>query len=99
MAWPKPPAATPVANDYFGQPDGIEVRPGPLGHAVDVPENGVVRVRAERQEVMSISKVSCRATYFVSPNPDGSRRIMKVLTDVYRDSGIWRQGVIDETPT
>lgn len=98
-----PPFVYLVPDDYFGpvvtffgQPDGVEMKPDPLGHAVDVPESGVVRVRAERQEVMGISKEDYRATYFVSAAPDGSRRIMKVLTDVYRDSGIWWQGVIDE---
>ena len=82
---------------YFGQPDGVEMKPDPLGHAVDVPKTGIVKVRARRQDVMGISEDGYLATYFVSVAPEG-RKVMKVLTDVYRDDGAFWQGVIDDTP-
>lgn len=92
-----------IPDDYFGpvvtffdQPGGIEMTLDPLGHAVDVPAGGVIKVRARRQDVMGVSEEGHRATYFVMIAPDGSRKVMKVLTDVYRDSGVWWQGVIDE---
>ncbi|MGY0653014.1 hypothetical protein ACW7GZ_14365 [Luteimonas sp. A537] len=98
-----PPFVYLIPDDYFGpvvtffgQPGGIEMKPDPLGHAVDVPDSGVIRIRAKRQDVMGISEEGYRATYFVSAASDGSRKVMKVLTDVYREKGIWWQGVIDE---
>ncbi|MGY0653091.1 hypothetical protein ACW7GZ_14780 [Luteimonas sp. A537] len=98
-----PPFVYLIPDDYFGpivtffgQPGGIEMKPDPLGRAVDVPDSGLIRIRAERQDVMGISGKDYRATYFVSIAPDGSRKIMKVLTDVYREKGVWWQGVIDE---
>lgn len=54
-----PPFAYLIPADYFGpvvtlfgQPGGVEMQPDPLGQAVEVPETGVVKVRARRQDVM-----------------------------------------------
>ena len=92
-----------IPEDYFGpvvtlfgQPDGVEMKRDPLGHSVEVPPTGVIKVRPAREDVMGISKEGAQATYFISTGTDGSRRSMKILTDAYRENGAWWQGIIDE---
>lgn len=101
-----PPFVYLIPSDYFGpvvtffgQADGVEMKPDPLGHAVDVPATGIVKVRSQRPDAMGVSREGYRASYFVAVHPDETRKILKYLTDVYREDGVWWQGVVDEKST
>lgn len=80
----------------FGQPDGVEMKPDPLGHAVAVPADGIIKIRAPRLEVMGVTVEGYRATWFIAVSASGERRDIPTLTNVYRDDGIFWQGIIDE---
>lgn len=102
-----PPFVYLIPEDYFGpvfvlfgQPDGAEMQPDPLGHAINVPESGIVKIKAPRPQVMGVTEEGRRATYFILVSKAGQRKNINTLTDVYRDEdGIWWQGIVDEATT
>ncbi|WP_150118564.1 hypothetical protein [Collimonas fungivorans] len=70
---------------FFGQADGVDVKSDPLGKAVWVPENGVVKLKAPVDEVMGDSTPGHRATYMVSVSKTGERKILKMHGDAAQD--------------
>jgi hypothetical protein len=101
-----PPLVFLIPADYFGpvffffdQPDGVDVQPDPLGNAVNVPENGVVKIKARISEVMGNSKEGYRATYVVSIDKAGKRKILKLTVGAQQDesNGSKFTGYIDES--
>ena len=70
---------------FFGQPDGVDLQRDPLGNAVRVPENGVVKIKASVHDAMGQSSEHHWATYMVSVAKDGTRKVMIVNGDTYRD--------------
>lgn len=59
---------------FFGQSDGVEPQPDPLGHAVKVPENGVVKIRAKVADTIPFGG-DVRPIYWVKISADGSRSL------------------------
>ena len=70
---------------FFGQPDGVDLQRDPLGNAVRVPENGVVKIKASVHDAMGQSSEHYRATYMISVAKDGTRKVMIMNGDTYRD--------------
>ena len=64
---------------FFGQPDGVDVQPDPLGQSVLVPENGVVKLKAAVDDVMGTSSETHRATYMVAVSKTGQRKVLKMF--------------------
>ena len=77
-----PPLVYLIPEDYFGpvfvffgQPDGVELIRDPLGHAVKVPENGLVKVRVSSDNAVPSSKGATKqALFWIAISKDGSRR-------------------------
>ena len=65
---------------FFGQPDGVDVRPDPLGQAVTVPSNGVLKIKAQVDDVMGQSREGYRATWMISVASDGQRKVINMFT-------------------
>lgn len=99
-----PPLVYLIPEDYFGpvfvffgQEDGVDVQPDPLGNSVWVPENGVVKVKQKTSEVLGNSREGYRATYTISISKHGERKVMKVHGSAERDeNGIWKTYYFDE---
>ena len=81
-----PPLVYLIPEDYFGpvfvffgQPDGVELIPDPLGHAVKVPENGLVKLRASVDEAIPSNEGATKQVLFwVAVSKEGHRRIFMV---------------------
>ena len=58
---------------FFGQPDGVEMQSDPLGQAVTIPSNGVLKIRAQVNDVMGQSREGYRATWMISVASDGEQ--------------------------
>ena len=77
-----PPLVYLIPEDYFGpvfvffsQPDGEELISDPLGQAVKVPENGLVKLRASVDEAIPSNEGETKQVLFwVAVSKDGSRR-------------------------
>ena len=70
---------------FFGQPDGVDLQPDPLGNAVRVPENGVVKLKARAKDVVTRSTKDYRSEYMISVAKDGTRKVMILNGNTYRD--------------
>ena len=70
---------------FFGQPDGVDLQRDPLGNAVRVPENGVVKLKARAKDVVTKSTKDYRSVYMISVAKDGTRKVMILHGDTYRD--------------
>jgi hypothetical protein len=82
---------------FFGQPDGVDLQADPLGRAVRVPPNGVVKIKAPVDDVMGSSSEKHRATYMVSVGRDGRRKILKMFIGAHKkEDGAWWWGYFDE---
>jgi hypothetical protein len=82
---------------FFDQPDGVDVRTDPLGQAVSVPPNGVVKIKAPVDDVMGSSSEKHRATYMVSVGQDGRRNILKMFVSAHKkEDDVWWWGYFDE---
>ncbi len=82
---------------FFGQPDGVDVQPDPLGQSVWVPENGVVKLKAATGVVMGTSSETHRATYMVSVSKTGERKVLKMFVSAYkRPDESWWWGYLGE---
>lgn len=77
-----PPLVYLIPEDYFGpvfvffgQPDGVELIPDPLGHAVKVPENGLIKLRASVDEAIPSNEGATKQVLFwVAVSKEGGRR-------------------------
>ena len=78
---------------FFGQPDGLDVQPDPLGQAITVPNNGVLKIKAPVEDVMGKSREGYRATWMVSVARNGARKVI----NVYAGGGQNAEGVFFES--
>ena len=61
----------------FSQADGQDLKPDPLGVSLTVPENGLIKVKASRNEVLTKSmNFTKRNVYWISLNKAGQRSNM-----------------------
>ena len=82
-----------IPEDYFGpififfnQPDGVDLQSDPLGRAVWVPENGVIKARFSTKDIpFGTASPTYRPEYFVSVSKTGQRRILTVNSGDFRD--------------
>ena len=88
-----PPLVYLIPEDYFGpvfvffgQPEGVELIPDPLGHAVKVPENGLIKLRASVDEAIPSNEGATKQVLFwVAVSKDGHRRIFMVSGPTQRN--------------
>ena len=88
-----PPLVYLIPEDYFGpvfvffgQPDGVEPIPDPLGHAVKVPENGLIKLRASVEEAIPSNEGATKQVLFwVAVSKDGGRRNFMVSGPTQRN--------------
>lgn len=88
-----PPLVYLIPEDYFGpvfvffgQSDGVELIPDPLGHAVKVPENGLVKLRATVEEAIPSNEGATKQVLFwVAVSEEGRRRNFMVAGPVERN--------------
>lgn len=79
-----PPLVYLIPEDYigpvfvlFGQSDGVDVKPDPLGNAVWVPENGIVKIREkDSSKLLQPFVDNNRPEYMIAVSKSGERRIM-----------------------
>lgn len=100
-----PPLVYLIPENYFGpifvffdQKDGKELMADPLGQAVAVPENGLIKLRAKAEDVMGKNSDTHRAEYWVAVGKDGARRVLGVFgTQTWKDeNGQWWLPYMDE---
>ncbi len=74
---------------FFGQSDGVATVPDPLGNAVQVPENGVVKLQARPTDLIKPNPNGERNIYWVRVSPNGARKVMLLNnnTQVADDGG------------
>ncbi|OTG87949.1 hypothetical protein [Acinetobacter sp. ANC 3832] len=80
----KPPVVFLVPENFIGpvfvifdQEDGQELRSDPLGVSLTVPENGLIKVKASKNEVLTRGmNYDKRNVYWISLNKDGQRMNM-----------------------
>lgn len=101
-----PPLVYLIPEDYFGpvfvffgQPDGVELIPDPLGHAVRVPENGLVKLRATVSEAIPSNEGETKQVLFwVAVSKDGDRRIYMVSGPTQKnEEGVFVRQYADPT--
>ena len=82
---------------FFDQKDGVVPESDPLGQAVRVPENGVIKLSGSVDELLRSSRFELRPEAMVAVAKNGSRRVMKMFTGPHRgeNGGFW-EGYIDE---
>jgi nuclear transport factor 2 (NTF2) superfamily protein len=88
----------------FGQPDGVALERDPLGNAVHVPRNGIVKIKDRVENALRSTSVwnsdEQRGLYMVSISASGSRKILKIDMGIQQDDdGSWWTGYLDETWT
>ena len=82
---------------FFGQTDGIETQTDQLGNAVWVPENGVIKLKGNVDSLISKPNGRTPNIYWVQVAKDGSRKIMKIHGNTYKDeNGNWADYYYDE---
>lgn len=99
-----PPLVFLIPDDYFGpvffffgQPDGQDVQHDPLGNAVAIPANGILKIKAKVGDVMGNSREGYRATWMVAVSKHGERKVMKLHGDTRQDeNGEWLSFYADE---
>lgn len=88
-----PPLVYLIPEDYFGpvfvffgQPDGVELMPDPLGHAVRVPVNGLVKLRASVDEAIPSNEGATKQVLFwVAVSNEGRRRNFMVAGPIEKN--------------
>lgn len=82
---------------FFGQPDGVDVQPDPLGQSVMIPSNGVVKIKANVEAVMGQSREGYRATWMVSISPSSARKVINIYVGGDRnEDGIFYESYFDD---
>jgi hypothetical protein len=72
---------------FFDQPDGVDVQPDPLGNAVNVPENGVVKFKAGSKEIVpSFNNKNQRPMYWIYVDKKGNRQSLKFNSGPWQDN-------------
>ena len=61
---------------FFGQKDGVELLPDPLGHSVSVPENGVIKIKEDVDSALPKQNPAYQNVYWVSVSKSGARKKM-----------------------
>lgn len=83
----------------FGQPDGVDPQPDPLGRAVRVPENGLVRIRPSFDDVVSTAD-DARPFIMVKVAQDGMRKVLFIQGNDQQDNnGDWMSVYINDQGT
>lgn len=59
---------------FFGQEDGVDMQDDPLGQAVLVPENGIVKIKKEINLVLPKNKTEYQNVYWISISKSGARK-------------------------
>lgn len=83
---------------FFGQKDGVLPEPDPLGQAVRVPENGVVKLSLSVDKLIRPSSAG-RSEAHVRVDRNGQRQTMKIFTGPHPEGGtnkFW-EGYLDGT--
>jgi hypothetical protein len=100
-----PPLVFLIPADYFGpvffffdQADGVDVVPDPLGQAVNVPVNGVVKFKAKSKEIVpSFNDKDKRPMYWIYVDKQGNRKSLKFnARSWYDENNKWFDGYLDE---
>jgi hypothetical protein len=82
---------------FFDQKDGVETIPDPLGSAVVVPRNGIIKLKRSVDELIPDRGGDNRNGYWVSVSKDKTRRIM-ILNNMSErlDNGETEDAYLDE---
>jgi hypothetical protein len=81
---------------FFDQKDGVDMIADPLGNAVHVPTNGVIKLKGTVDNLISENK-TVRNMYWVSVSKKGLRKIMWVVNPIQKDEeGEWVYSYFDE---
>ena len=93
-----PPFVYLIPENFFGpvfvlfdQPDGVDLTQDPLGMAVTVPENGLIKLKAKTQASVP-SNNNKQNIYWIKINSSGQRETFIVAGPTYRNE----QGVLTE---
>ncbi len=82
---------------FFGQKDGVDVIPDPLGNALVVPRNGVVKLKGTVDGVISSDR-SARNLYWVSLSKKDERKVLWIVNALRKDDdGEWIYSYFDES--
>jgi hypothetical protein len=82
---------------FFGQKDGINTFADPLGNAVNVPRNGIIKLKGSVTELINDLGENSRNVYWVSVSKDNTRKIMTFNNDTERsDDGESYYSYVDE---
>lgn len=88
-----PPLVYLIPEDYFGpvfvffgQKDGVEMLPDPLGQAVLIPENGVVKIKKSMDLILPRKKPDYQNIYWISISKDGTRKKMVINENSKQDN-------------
>lgn len=60
---------------FFGQKDGVDMSPDPLGHSALVPKNGVVKIKLRANQVIGHGDKK-QNIYWISISKNGNRKKM-----------------------
>lgn len=71
---------------FFGQKDGVEMLPDPLGQAVLIPENGVVKIKKDMDAILPRKKPDYQSIYWISISKDGIRKRMIINENTMEDN-------------
>ena len=84
---------------FFGQSDGVDVLPDPLGHAVTVPLNGVLKLKENLNDLVpSFNDAKKRPLVWVSIDKQGNRKLLKYNSGSWQNiNGKWFDSYLDET--
>lgn len=89
----RPPLVYLVPADYFGpvfvffgQKDGVDLLPDPLGLAVLIPENGVVKIKNEIGLILDKKRPDYQNMYWISLSENGTRKKMIINENTMQDS-------------
>ena len=81
---------------FFDQKDGVVPQPDPLGQAVHVPENGVVKLSGNLDDLMRSGRFNKRSEAMVMLDKNGGRRILRISLGTYRNyDGNFEEGYVD----
>lgn len=83
---------------FFGQPDGVDVRPDPLGQAVTIPVNGVLKIKRSFDDLVpSFNDAKKPPLFWVSLDKQGNRKLLKYNSGSWQDTdGKWFDSYLDE---
>ena len=81
---------------FFGQKDGVDTIPDPLGNAVVVPRNGVIKLKGTVDDLISRDR-SVRNLYWVAMSREGKRTNLWIVNALSKaDNGDWIYSYFDE---